>query len=79
MCVNVIEKIRKLLGYTKTEMAQAMGRSKQSYRTIEKARKLDISDIEVLRHLARQADVSDRELLDLLEEEGRKIRKKYKL
>ena len=78
MSVKVIEKIRKLLGYTKVEMAAALGRSKQSYRVLTTATKIGIADIEIIRRLAREADVSDRELLDLLEEEGRSIRKKYK-
>ena len=79
MSVKVIEKIRKLLGLTKVEMAEALGRSKQSYRVLTTATKINISDIETIRRLAKDADVSDRELLDLLEEEGRTIRKKYKI
>lgn len=78
MSVKVIEKIRKLLGLSKVEMAEALGRSKQSYRVLTTATKINISDIETIRRLAKDADVSDRELLDLLEEEGRTIRKKYK-
>ena len=79
MTVKVIEKIRKLLGLSKVEMAEALGRSKQSYRVLTSATKINISDIETIRRLAKDADVSDRELLDLLEEEGRTIRKKYKV
>ena len=79
MSVKVIEKIRKLLGLTKVEMAEALGRSKQSYRVLTTATKINISDIETIRRLAKDADVSDRELLDLLEEEGKKKKKKYKI
>lgn len=78
MSVKVIEKIRQLLGFSKVEMAEALGRSAQSYRVLTMSKTINIKDIETIRRLAKEADVSDRELLDLLEEEGRTIRKKYK-
>lgn len=80
MCMKALKKLRLALGYNQVDMASILGRSKQDYRRLETtARKLDLGDIKLLRKLARDADWSDRELLDELEAEGNKIKKTYRV
>lgn len=76
MCMKALEKLRLALGYNQTEFASILGRSKQDYRRLEKSGvSLHLGDIKLLRKLARDADWSDRELLDELQIEGVKLRK----
>lgn len=72
----MFRKLRQLLGYSQVEMAERLGTTKQNYQRLEKkALKIDCRDIKKIRALAREADVSDRELLELLETEGERLRK----
>ena len=68
--MKFIDKMRRELGLSKAEMARALGRSPQSYRSLERAREaLLLTDLQALRKL-----VSDTRLLDEVEREIRRKR-----
>ena len=68
--MQFIDKIRRELGLSKAEMARALGRSPQSYRSLERARHaLLLTDLQALRKL-----VSDTRLLNEVEQEIRRKR-----
>lgn len=71
MSVYLFKKLRELLGYSQTEMAKVWGTSKQNWKRLEdKSKTLNRRDVKKIRVLAREADLSDREILDLIEMEG---------
>lgn len=79
MGVRTLKKIREGLGLTRWKMSKLMGRSIQNYLDLENyAIKLDLSDIKLIRELAKKAGLNDTDLLDSLESDPRYTKKRPK-
>jgi len=79
MDMTYLKEIRSRLKLTKYAMAKKLGKSPQNYQQLENTRlRVSLKDVAPIRALAHEAGMSDTELLDAMEKDGKAKRPKKK-